>query len=160
MGLKPLQQKLLEQLDPKDELTEPRVVFMMVCVRKLLEIEPLNLQSLKFHCDWALHSRLERTEAVKVIKLFDDLESALRTKDDRAADKLKRKLHRIVDQGHFRRELEMFLEHHQLPPELSVLSARWIPFWKIYMNVIHDVPLEFTATPTRSELRIRREMAS
>ena len=77
--------------------------------------------------DWALRSRLDCTEAVNVFKLFDELEQALQADVHGIVERLKRKLHRIVNHERFRREFEYFLKDHDLPTDLSHLSARWIP---------------------------------
>jgi len=84
-----------------------------------------------------------------VVKLFDDLEYALQVDDQTKSAHLKRKLQRIVNQEHFRRELGNFLKTHNLPTEVSTVTAKWLCFWNVYMTVIEDVPLEFTAIPIR-----------
>jgi hypothetical protein len=154
MGLRPLEEKLAKELDSKETLTEARVVYMLVCVRKLMELGGPDLPSLKFHCDWALHSRLDRKEAVKIIKMFDDLEQALHAGDQAKTERARSKPYKIVNNEAFRRELEHFLGHHQLSSDLCALSARWVPFWDVYLRVISDVPLEFTSTPIRDVRKV------
>jgi hypothetical protein len=53
--------------------TEAEAVYLMVAVRKLLEQHQAKKQyeDLTFHCDWALHSKLQGTTAQKILKLFD-----------------------------------------------------------------------------------------
>jgi hypothetical protein len=149
MGLKPLEEKLKHQLGSNEPLTEARVVYMLVCVRKLMELDGINLPSLRFHCDWALHSRLDRKEAVRIIKMFDDLEHALRAGDEATINAARGELHKTVNYSVFRKELGQFLKKHKLPTELSVDAKRWTRFWDVYLRVITDVPLEFTAVPIR-----------
>ncbi len=149
MGLKPLEQKLANELACTEPLTEPRVVYMLVCIRKLMELDGSNLPSLRFHCDWALHSRLDRKEAIKVIKMFDELEHALQIGDKAKTDTARRELHSIVNYSVFRRQLQEFLGKHKLPPDLSADVGRWTSFWDVYLRVISDVPLEFTSVPIR-----------
>jgi len=69
MGQTPLEEKLRHELVSTAELTEARV-------------GGTQYSSLKFHCDWALHSRLDKKEAVKIIKLFDDLEQGVAVPQD------------------------------------------------------------------------------
>jgi hypothetical protein len=149
MGLRPLEEKLAKELTSPEPLTEARVVYMLVCIRKIMELDNSTLPSLRFHCDWALHSRLSRTEAAKIIKMFDNLEHALLTGDETTADTARSELRRVVNYSAFRTELKQFLENHKLPTALSAFSARWICFWDTYLRVISDVPLEFTSVQIR-----------
>jgi len=149
MGLKPLEEKLAKELACTEPLTEPRVVYMLVCIRKLMELDGSRFSALRFHCDWALHTRLDRKEAVRIIKMFDDLEQALRIGDKARTETARAELHRIVNYSAFRRELKQFLESHKLSPDLSVDAGRWTRFWDVYLHVISDVPLEFSSIAIR-----------
>ena len=53
--------------------TEAQALQLMVLFRKLLEQQQAKKQYeyLTFHCDWALHSKLEGTTTQKILKLFD-----------------------------------------------------------------------------------------
>jgi hypothetical protein len=154
MGLKPLEEKLLKQLLSTEELTEARVVYMLVCARKLMEIGGTQYPSLKFHCDWALHSQLDKKPAIKIIKLFDDLEQALQSDNHQKIDEARKAIHRVVNIQNFREEFGSFLAQHLLPNELCVVSRNWVPFLDAYLRVVSDVPLEFTETPIRHIRRV------
>jgi len=149
MGQTRLEEKLQEELISAAELTEARLVYMLVCVRKLMEIGGTQYPSLRFHCDWALHSRLDRKEAVRVIKLFDDLEDALANEDSHGIERARRAVDSIVNVQNFRNELGEFLTDHQMPNSVCILAENWIRFLDVYMRIISDVPLEFNSTPIR-----------
>ena len=53
--------------------TEAHALQLMVLVRKLLELQNAKrrYEYLTFHCDWALHSKLEGTTTQKILRLFD-----------------------------------------------------------------------------------------
>src|ERR1700688_2050020 len=73
--------KKLEVLLGAGITTETQVVYLMVAIRKLLEQQQAKKQYeyLTFHCDWALHSKLEGAMAQKVLKLFDAVNLQHRT---------------------------------------------------------------------------------
>ena len=62
----------------RDELketisTERQVVYLMVELRKLLEVtkKKKNYPSLLFHCDWVAHTTLDRELAREIVKAFN-----------------------------------------------------------------------------------------
>jgi len=56
--------------------TEPQVVYIMAGIRKLIERDGIaeRYDTLKFHCNWVLHSRLEGRAAREILHLFDTAE--------------------------------------------------------------------------------------
>lgn len=53
--------------------SEPQVVYLMVELRKLIELngDGANYPALKFHCDWIVHPILQGQAAQEVVRLFD-----------------------------------------------------------------------------------------
>jgi hypothetical protein len=53
--------------------SEPQVVYLMVELRKLIELngDSANYPALKFHCDWIAHPILQGQAAQEVVRLFD-----------------------------------------------------------------------------------------
>jgi hypothetical protein len=148
MGRPALEEKLNRELTSNEEMTEARVVYVLVAVRKLMEIgsEAATYPRLAFHCDWALHSRLTRNpEAIRVVGLFDNLEKARETGTAAEVETATRALDVITDAKHFRDEFRAFLDAHKLPTELCDWSKRWIPFLALYGQVISDAPLKIGA---------------
>jgi hypothetical protein len=65
---------------------EPQAVYLLVAIRKLLEKLDAKQHGAKeqygylnFHCDWALHSQLNRKAARNVLKHFDEANTHLKT---------------------------------------------------------------------------------
>lgn len=53
--------------------TEVQVVYLLVGIRKLIERKESGERypSLKFHCDWALHPKMDRRAARLILLQFD-----------------------------------------------------------------------------------------
>src|SRR5437867_1739661 len=74
MGRAAIEEKLNRQLSSKAPVTEARVVYILVLTRKLLERQgELNkYPMLRFYCDWALHTNMDRAGAQRILRLFDE----------------------------------------------------------------------------------------
>src|SRR5260370_34888506 len=59
---------------------EPRAVYLLTEIRKLIEHDNARNKypDLKFHCDWALHSKLEGRAAQEILRQFDATHPLLR----------------------------------------------------------------------------------
>ena len=64
--------KLTEELD-NGITTEVQVVYVLAGVKKLIERDKVEDQyaDLRFHCDWVLHSGMDRAAAKAILKQFD-----------------------------------------------------------------------------------------
>src|SRR5260370_41071062 len=53
--------------------SERQVVYILVELRKLMEIyhDSKNLNTLRFHCDWAVHGMLDKKLAQEIVRQFD-----------------------------------------------------------------------------------------
>jgi len=60
--------------------TEPQAVYLLTEARKLIECDQSKDQypDLKFHCDWALHSKLDGRAAQEILLKFDAAHLLLR----------------------------------------------------------------------------------
>lgn len=137
--------------------TEVQVVYLLVGIRKLIERDALGRKypSLKFHCDWALHSRLEGTGARSILREFDAAHALLKGEvqlHDLPAT-LKNEVLRISKMESFSEELSQFLESHDLPPLTKHRSDGWVHFLSLYTRVIEDIPLVVRQAATDSSPR-------
>jgi len=144
---------IIEKLDR--ELREPivserQVVYILVEIRKLLSLSgsDADFRSLRFHCDWAVHIKLDRAGARLVLQEFD--EHQCRIEDSKVAGKAEEvpedvesldKLMKIVELRAFREELLMFLQQNGLPADQVEDGGMWVEFLRHYLNVIEDSPL-------------------
>jgi hypothetical protein len=141
--------KLAAELKSTEELTEPRVVYTLVQVRKLIEAknEAVQYPLLKFFCDWAVHSKLDKTGASRVIKLFDDFQETALTKSSKEYLEHGERLRgEVLDAEVFRTELQRFFVAVPLPDNLCIEDKRWYSFLSLYGKVIHETPLEIKTT--------------
>ncbi|MEO5924793.1 MAG: hypothetical protein ABIR70_13300 [Bryobacteraceae bacterium] len=144
MGHPAILDKLREHLEPKRELREPDVVYLMVGIRKLMEVEKIistdQYRNLKFHCDWALHTALTKSGAKAVIQLFDELED-MRRPDGGATSAQGNKMSEAMGVDKLRMELTTFLGERNLPTLIADDEGQWNSFLKVYGGIIEDVPL-------------------
>lgn len=134
----------LQELIADGITTEVQAVYLMVQIRKLLEGTGADqYEYLKFHCDWALHTKLSGTTAQKILSHFDAANVSLR--DGIETNNLPRSLQLEIDQiskmDLFHRELGNILQEHSLPA-IDVGPNAWAKFLLLYARVVEDCPLE------------------
>jgi hypothetical protein len=131
--------------------TEVQVVYLLAGIRKLIERDGVRDQyrDLNFHCDWALHSKLDRTDAKEILRKFDAAHGLLRDKKVKLRnlpEALRDEIDRISTMRSFEKELSQFLETHDLPPLTKKRPDGWTHFLHLYAKVIEDIPLVVTDT--------------
>jgi hypothetical protein len=131
-------QKLEKELRRKIT-SERQVVYILVQIRKVVDKEyKENFETLKLHCDWAVHTELTRTSARALLGKLNQWYSALAgwTSPNEASQKLAEKL----GLESFRADFRRFLEHHGLPGSFCDGDS-WFDFLYHYVRVIQDCPL-------------------
>lgn len=152
MTTRDIASKLARELD-RGIATEVQVVYLLAGIRKLIERDNLREQyrDLKFHCDWALHSKLEGTAAKDVLQKFDAAHALLRAGTVKVRDlpaELESEIDRISKMRSFERELSSFLKTYSLPPLTKNRPDGWAHFLHLYAQVIEDIPLVVTDPTT------------
>jgi hypothetical protein len=141
-----LQTELLTAIE-----SEPQVVYIMVEIRKLMELDEKKetYPSLTFHCDWILHTKLTGRSAQQIVRAFDKQQeyfektSALRTGESTAFDmSFMRILGPTVTMSNFRNELDQFLRAHRLSTTLVDSEASWANFLRHYGAIVQECPLK------------------
>ena len=84
-----IERKLRRELSSIELMTESRVVYILVEIRKLIERtnQKPRYIPLDFHCSWALHATMDRREAKRILKRFDEAYELLK---DKSLDELPR----------------------------------------------------------------------
>src|SRR6185369_3652850 len=136
--------KLTTELE-KGITTEVQVVYLLAGIRKIIERDQIEdeFPSLKFHCDWALHSSMDRAAAKVILRLFDDAYGLL-MHDVRLGDlppDLNTAIKRVSHMQSFETELEQFHKAYGLPTLTQKRSDGWAHFLHLYTKVISDIPL-------------------
>ncbi len=136
--------------------TEAEALYLMVAVRKLLEHQQAKekYKYLTFHCDWALHSKLEGTTAQEILKQFDaaniHLKKGVELHD--LPGGLRIEIDRISKMKYFEDQLEAFLTSNGLPTLETARSDGWIHFAHLYAKIVEDCPLVMTAKNTTASV--------
>src|SRR5947207_2263802 len=75
--------KLTVELN-KGITTEVQVVYLLVGIRKLIERDEVEEKypALMFHCDWAVHAKLDRAPAKSILRLLDEAQPHLKAGTD------------------------------------------------------------------------------
>jgi hypothetical protein len=139
------------------DMTEAQVVYILVEIRKLLELEnnPKRFRSLQFFCDWALHSRLDRAGALEIIKQFDDIRDAYVNGHKERHEALTTDILDLLNAQRFRTELASFLGEYSLDTSLCDDLDKWASFTDHYGSIIEDVFLEFNPYPIKYVKSVR-----
>lgn len=130
--------------------TERQVVYIMVEVRKLLELTQLTdkYPTLMFFCNWAAHPMMDRGAAKEIVRLFDKQQHVVEqmhpgvpagTKIEMHHDSMV-ELEKILSLSTFRDQFAAFLEELGLRQVITAEES-WTEFLTHYGAVIQDCPL-------------------
>jgi hypothetical protein len=131
----------------KRELAEPisterQVVYVLVEIRKLLEVtgSQAKYDALWFHASWAVHPTMNKGVAAKLLEYFDAAYPLLKDKElyELPSD-LNHAITDAIALRHFQRQLKDFLVQHDL--STSIVERQWTAFLRLYASVIEDCPL-------------------
>ena len=140
--------KLRQLLAQKIE-READVVYILVEVRKVIDLEEGRFSVLKFFCDWILHPRLERRDAKQILKTFDNsLEQALRNPS--VALRMMNNVSGLMSLRLFLDDLFIFLGEHRLDTSLVGNLSRLEQFLGFYVDIIAATPLHAPACGLKS----------
>jgi hypothetical protein len=130
--------------------SEPLVVYILVEIRKIIDIEnDGGYPTLRHYCNWAVHHKLDQKSAIEIIKLFDDIEEAIATSNKEEETRLTSEASQLLSIEKFRKELSSFLGSHGLVTTLCKDDDKWRIFVASYLAVIDDVPATYNHTPIK-----------
>lgn len=140
--------KLSEQIEA-GITSEVQVVYVLAGIRKLIERDEAEdiYPVLRFHCDWALHSKMDRAAAKAILRRFDAahplLANGLDVSDLPAP--LRHEIDNISQMRGFEDQLTQFLAAYNLPGLTLHRPDGWAQFLLHYARVIEDIPLVVAA---------------
>jgi|ERR1035437_2645921 hypothetical protein len=145
MGRTAIEEKLTHHLSSKGPLTESRVVYILVETRKLLELQDEldRYSTLRFFCDWALHTELSRAGAQRILRLFDEAYPLI-CSNQVLPPNLEREIADTTNLKQFKDEFAEVLAAYGLPN--TIVTNRWPTFLQSYTAVIEDCPLTVAGT--------------
>ena len=122
--------------------SERQVVYILVEIRKAIEQagELENYFALDFYCSFALHTRMTRAGARRILERFDKAHPLL-VVDQELPDELQREIDRTLKFELFREELQKFLTVNGLPSRLLTDNDAWPKFVHHYGNIIDECEL-------------------
>ncbi len=138
--------------------SERQVVYILAELRKLLELESIArieagapadnaYFALKFYCDWAVHVRLDRSGAQRIVQRFNQYQKYMEALMSHgnggvAVDpSFLQELDQSLQLTKFREQLGAYLDSHDLDGAVATDGERWIDFLTSYSRVIEDAPL-------------------
>ena len=135
-------EKLTNLLDC-EIIGEIEVVYLLACIRKIIEQDKLHetYPNLKFHCNWALHSSLDRKDAQSILKIFDEVHKIFCNKEEELTFEIRRKLENISGMVGFKEDLSLFFKKYNLPYTFLNNLDGWVRFLHLYCKVIEDSSL-------------------
>lgn len=129
MGVSEILEKLNREINKKI-FEESQVVYILSRIRKYLETKELKrkYKYLNFYCNWALHSRINRTEPVSEIL---------------------RDFNNGIDNGkflkfeYFYNDFKSFLDDEKLNSEIILENENYLRFINLLLDILSDTPVEF-----------------
>src|SRR5271163_3056643 len=106
-------EKLRRELG-KEITTEAQVVYILTEIRKLLERsnEKTNYFALEFYCSFALHTKMSKAGAKRILERFDKAHPFLVRKEEIPRD-LEREIDETIHLKTFERQLKQFLKTNE-----------------------------------------------
>lgn len=128
MGRIEILEKLNRELE-KDIHDECQVIYILSRIRKYLELRNLKqkYKVLNFYCNWALHSKIDRTEPIS-----DILRGFIKNNDDR-----------LLKFDGLPQDLRRFLEENNLSLYIITDIENYLRFANLLVGIYSDTPLEF-----------------
>jgi len=135
-----------------DIASERQVVYILVQVRKLLELDAdqQRFPALKFYCDWATHAEMEREAAKRIVRRLDEWqrlsEETIKVRDagvERNLDKsLLAEMYDLTGLANFKAQLADLLKLHSIDTAIVTDKTKWATFMRYYCSTVSACPLK------------------
>lgn len=134
--------KLIEFLENHSPFKEEsEIVYLLAEIRKIIEGYEGKYNALKFYCNWALHSKLDKKSTIRILssKLdkFIDFSKDRNEIQKMISDADKGRFMKMED---FRLELIDFLKKHTLSIK-NFDGNKWDKFRELYLEIIYKCPI-------------------
>jgi hypothetical protein len=134
----------------EDITTERQVVYILVEIRKAIEQagELKNDHALDFHCSFALHTKMDKIGAQRILERFDK-GHAMSVNGQQLPRDLQNEIIQTAQLTKFRDQMEAFMTANYLPTRLFTKPDEWVRFVRLYGNVIDECALELKGDAKR-----------
>lgn len=154
MARRQIIEKLRNELS-QDITTERQVVYILAEIRKYLELinTPEKFSALYFYCCWALHTRMNREGAVRILERFDKAHrfaiASRVTALNELPESIREDIQRTMMYAKFVEQFHDFVKTEQLVDDLVRDVYRWVKFLSLYTDIIEECPLELAGQGIR-----------
>jgi hypothetical protein len=133
--------KLKQELH-QDITTECQVVYVLVEIRKAIDQagDLENYRALDFYCSFALHTRMGRVGARRILERFDKAYPLWISEKEVPRD-LQNEIDQTTKLKRFRDEMKAFVTDNGLPTRLFEEPDAWARFIHLYGNIIDECEL-------------------
>ncbi len=138
--------------------TEEQVLYVLVATRKLLELANYprdKYRSVKFMCDWTVHTAIDRNSWSRESLMFLDGILGENKSWEELDDDEKRRLLDIVGLEGIRTELMHILRSAGVPPIALGHAGGWCAFLQALVALVRDCPLKLTGGSYLDEVNVQ-----
>ncbi len=146
--------------------SESQAMHFVVELRKVLEHQGAKstYKYLAFHCDWAVHTKLQGPTAQSILRYFDAANVHLKTGVELhdLPLPLRTEVEGISKMRFFAKELERFSKDNNLPSLDHTDPDGWPHFLHLYVKIVENCPLVVSAKDcggSVASLTLRTELA-
>jgi len=126
--------------------TEPKVLYFLAEIRKFLDGQDSKIKNrypnLYFFCNWALHIKMDRTPAKKLLQRFkrnvSEVESNSLGDIQNAFVSKEISFYMLID---LKKEIRAFIKSKELPDKLVKNVESWEKFRYLLLEILMDCPL-------------------
>ncbi len=132
--------------------SEAQVVYILAEIRKIIEQENSHddYKYLYFHCNWALHYLMRKSQAQKVLSYFSEAHTEITEKGN---SQFHGEYDAISKMDRFKDELSIFCNNQSIT-NFTNNAASWLKFIKLYVQVIEDCALVIESKELANQKRI------
>lgn len=144
----------LQRLLDRPITNEMQVVYLLVELRKLMDLEAYQDKMLRMFCNWVVHTSLDRPGdgSTLILREFDDLVAELRERQTLTPDRSQ------VSLGTFREALSRCFGEFGLTAAFAKTLAGWKRFFTLYASIVSECPIVYTASRRQLKYIKRAEL--
>ena len=138
----------INQVLSKPFKSEMQVVYLLVELRKLIELEKASKRfpALNFFCRWALHSKGKGVGADRILVRFDGLPEKIKANPGVSTWDELQEIRNTINFSRFQSDLAKFMDKQEIISSLWTDPFLWSDFLTLYIQVIENCPLVLSPT--------------
>lgn len=132
---------MFDQLLSNSVFSLEEVIFLFTEIRKLAEVSKMDLPSVKFYCDWLLHSQKDRiTSEMKNAfeKMYIEIVFVL---DNPIRQGIKKDINNFIYFSQLRKELSILLTSNNLLEQITKNNDIWLDLIRFLVKLLEEQPI-------------------